>query len=89
LRRPASASNEQSTIPKKLALGLDHRKSDVSDLRPFKVPELGNTRVRKSDVSDLRQWQNSGTPEFCWRMPVFRKDHAPPNNDASATDDKS
>jgi hypothetical protein len=23
-------------IPKKLALGLDHRKSDVSDLRPFK-----------------------------------------------------
>jgi hypothetical protein len=41
-------------IPKKPALGLDHRKSDVSDLRPFKVPELGNTRVRKSDVSDLR-----------------------------------
>src|SRR5258708_30874018 len=32
-------------IPKKSALGLDHRKSDVSDLRPSKVPELGNTRV--------------------------------------------
>jgi hypothetical protein len=25
--------------------GLDHRKSDVSDLRPCKVTELGNTRV--------------------------------------------
>jgi hypothetical protein len=25
--------------------GLDHRKSDVSDLRPSKGPELGNTRV--------------------------------------------
>ena len=25
--------------------GLDHRKSDVSDLRPFKGAELGNTRV--------------------------------------------
>jgi hypothetical protein len=35
-------------LPARLAAvtrGLDPRKSDVSDLRPFKVPELGNTRV--------------------------------------------
>jgi hypothetical protein len=25
----------ESMLPKKPALGLDHRKSDVSDLRPF------------------------------------------------------
>src|SRR6266478_5159837 len=31
--------------PHSVTRGLDHRKSDVSDLRPFKVPELGNTRV--------------------------------------------
>jgi hypothetical protein len=37
-------------IPKKPALGLDHRKSDVSDLRPCKVPELGNTRVLVVDT---------------------------------------
>jgi len=31
--------------PSGVTRGLDHRKSDVSDLRPFNVPELGNTRV--------------------------------------------
>jgi hypothetical protein len=31
--------------PAAVTRGLDPRKSDVSDLRPFKVPELGNTRV--------------------------------------------
>jgi hypothetical protein len=31
--------------PRSVTRGLDHRKSDVSDLRPFEVPELGNTRV--------------------------------------------
>src|SRR6266851_565077 len=31
--------------PRSVTRGLGHRKSDVSDLRPFKVPELGNTRV--------------------------------------------
>jgi len=37
-------------ISKKLALGLEHRKSDVSDLRHVKVPELGNTRVPVVDA---------------------------------------
>jgi len=31
--------------PRGVTRGLDHRKSDVSDLRPSKGPELGNTRV--------------------------------------------
>jgi hypothetical protein len=31
--------------PRGVTRGLDHRKSDVSDLRPSKVSELGNTRV--------------------------------------------
>jgi hypothetical protein len=38
--RPVSGI--KSMIPKKPALGLDHRKSDVSDLRPFK-----NARTRE------------------------------------------
>jgi hypothetical protein len=32
-------------IRQKPTLGLDRRKSDVSDLRPYKLAELGNTRV--------------------------------------------
>jgi hypothetical protein len=37
-------------IPKKPALGLDHRKSDVSDLRKLTMAELGNTRVLLVDT---------------------------------------
>jgi hypothetical protein len=59
--------------------GLDHRKSDVSDLRPFKVPELGNTRVlvvhllrKRMDRNQSRMFPTlaiqtapkSGTPDF-------------------------
>jgi hypothetical protein len=59
--------------------GLDHRKSDVSDLRPFKVPELGSTRVlvvhpfrKKMDCNQSRMFPTlaiinapkSGTPDF-------------------------
>src|SRR5260370_8469320 len=31
--------------PAAVTRGLDPRKSDVSDFHPFKLPELGNTRV--------------------------------------------
>ena len=44
-REPRDTTRNLEYDPEKPALGLDHGKSDVSDLRPFKVPELGNTRV--------------------------------------------
>jgi hypothetical protein len=36
--------------PEKLALGLDHRKSDVSNLRKLTMVELGNTPVLLVDT---------------------------------------
>jgi hypothetical protein len=63
---PFSACSSELEPIRGVTRELDHRKSDVSDLRPSQVPELGNTRVLlihvfarknglrpKSDVSDF------------------------------------